>query len=214
MDIIKYSVAGVAGLSLFAASSAMAQSQLDIDLNNFVVSASSTSGGYTLDLSDDDNTEIENIRIDGMDAAGFADPFPDFDAGFMGELELSGDADSGTITGGFYELSDGQGNVFSFDNISGSYFDSGTGIGVVLNKMSGTGSFNSDTFAGVDVSGFTADNLPTSAITFFLNPEVLTGGTTDTTVDTDITVTIPSPTAATAGLGLMGLMAAGKRRRK
>ena len=214
MDIIKLSAAGVAGLGMFAVSTASAQSQLDIDLNNFVASASTTSDGYVLDLSSDSNTEIENIRIDGNDVAGFMDPFPDFDADFTGQLTLSGDASGGTITGGFYLLDDGQGNTFSFDNISGTYFDSGTGIGVVLNKMSGTGAFSSDVFAGADVSAFSDDNLPTSAITFFLMPSVLTDGAVDTTVDTDITVTIPSPTAATAGLGLMGLMAAGKRRRK
>ena len=213
MDITKLSVVGVAGLSMFAASSAMAQSQLDIDLNNFVVTSTSTSGGYVLDLMDDDNTDIENIRIDGMDADGFSDPFSD-GASFTGQLNLSGDADSGSITGGFYSMTDADGNMFSFDNITGSYFDSGTGIGVVLNKMSGTGSFSSNMFAGVDVSTFSGSNLPTSAITFFLDPSVLASNGSDTTVDTDITVTIPSPTAATAGLGLMGLMAAGKRRRK
>jgi uncharacterized protein (TIGR03382 family) len=49
---------------------------------------------------------------------------------------------------------------------------------------------------------------------FNLEDETLgTAAATDDEVDIDITVTIPTPSAALAGLGLMGVMAVGRRRR-
>lgn len=216
MKLSKLSAIGATAItaSIFAASSASAATELEIDLNNFMVTSSATGNGFELTLEDDANTSIQNIRIDGVDAPGFVDPFPG--ASFVGSLTLVGDASSGTITGGSYNLDDGAGNTFSFGNIRGSYLDSGSGIELVLLMQSSTGDFSSNTFAGVDVSAFNNDDsLPVSAIGFFFNRTLLTNpGSTDNVADTDITVTIPSPTAATAGLGLMGLMALGKRRRK
>ncbi len=202
--------------SIFAASSASAATQLEIDLNNFTVTSSATSDGFTLDLTEDENTDIKSIRIDGSDAPGFANPFP---AGsFSGELTLVGDSNSGTITGGSYTIDDGAGNTFSFSNITGSYLDSNSGIQLVLLMSSDNGNFSSDLFAGVDVSDFSDDTLPVGAIGFFFDESLLSNpGSSDNVADTDITidlaVVIPSPTAATAGLGLMGIMALGKRRR-
>ncbi len=193
---------------------ASAATQLDIDLNNFQVTSSATTGGFTLSLQDDANTELESIRLDGVDAAGFMNPFPGGD--FTGELSLVGDASEGQIVGGFYELTDGDGDTFRFDNIRGSYLDSGSGIQLVLLMRSNTGMFSSNDFAGVDVSEFFASGpLPVGALGFFFDRNLLINpGSVDNVADTDITVTIPSPTAATAGLGLMGIMALGKRRRK
>ena len=209
----------IAGIALAAAGltagAAQAQSTLAIDLNNFSVTSSATSDGFMLSLFDDDNTEIENVRINDMDAAGFADPFASVSADFNGELRLVGDANSGQIVGGFYELSGRGGNMFSFDGITGTYEDTGTGIQLAFYGRSNTGNFATDEFAGVDVSEFDRGNLPVSMLGFFFNRSLLTNvGSTDDVADTDIVVTIPSPTAATAGLGLMGLMAAGKRRRR
>ena len=197
MSTLNTSTAFVAAatIGVFAVSTVSAATQLDIDLNNFNVMGSTTSDGFVLDLSDDGDTEIQNIRIDGSDAGGFTDPFPDFPASFTGQLQLSGDASSGDVVGGFYNLSDGQGNVFSFSDATGSYFDSGTGIGVVLEFASNSGNFNTDMFAGVDVSTFSSSNaLPVSVIAFFFDPSVLSSnGGTDQTADSDITVVIPSP---------------------
>lgn len=211
----------LAGVALFAAAglagAAQAGSTLAIDLNNFSVTSAATSDGYTLSLFDDDNTEIENIRINDVDANGFNDPFTDTAvmANFVGELQLVGDANSGRIVGGFYELSGRSMNMFSFDNISGTYENTGTGIQLAFYGRSNTGDFATDEFAGVDVSEFDRDDLSVAMLGFFFNTGLLTNpGSTDTIADTDILVTIPSPTAATAGLGLMGLMAAGKRRRR
>ncbi len=209
----------LAGVALAAAGltagAAQAQSTLAIDLNNFSVTSAATSDGFTLSLFDDDNTEIENVRINDMDAGGFVDPFSRVSADFVGELNLVGDATSGRIVGGFYELSGRGSNMFSFDNISGTYEDTGTGIQLAFYGRSNSGDFATDEFAGVDVSEFDRDDLSVAMLGFFFNRSLLTNvGSTDEIADTDIVVTIPSPTAATAGLGLMGLMAAGKRRRR
>ncbi len=209
-------LSAVAGLAL-SAGVASADTQLDIDLNNFRVTSdfNSNAGLYQLAFSDDIDTEIASIRIDGDDAPGFSDPFAgNTSADFIALAELMGDENSGTVTSAIFQLTDDDGNVFTFDEVTGSYFDSGNAIEVVLIFESPDGEFNSGTFAGVDVSEFNdAQSLDVAAISFFVNRKLFTNrGHLDSMADADITIlAVPEP--ATAGL-LLGAAGLGLLRRR
>lgn len=200
---------------------ASADTQLDIDLNNFRVTAdfNADAGLYTLAFSDDIDTEIENIRIDGDDAAGFSDPFEgNTTADFIALAELEGTATSGTVTSAIFQLRDDAGNVFSFDEVGGFYQDTGTAIEVLLILSSPDGEFNSNEFAGVDVTMFNeAAPLDVSVAVFYVNRKLFTNrGHLDSTADADISVVaaMPVPEPATAGLLLGGAGLTLLRRRR
>ena len=188
----------VAALSIVGTASAQV-TQMDIDLNNFRVTGDVVSNTeYTLSMIDDHDTIIESIRIDGDDAAGFYDPFAgNTTADYSAIVNLTGSKSSGTVTSGIFQLTDDVGNVFSFDEVSGSYFDTGTGIELVLIMASDDGEFNSNTFSGVDVTTFnTAQSLDVSIVTFLLDRKVLVlDNFTDNAADADIAIVavVPSP---------------------
>ena len=208
MSMIRNLVALTAVAGLFgAASAASAQTEINIDLNDFTVTSTGSGGVVTgLDLGTDDDTAVTEIRIDG-------NPVVEFTSGveFTGSLTLDGLA----VTGGSYTLTGEGGNSFTVSNITGSIVNSGNGFDLAL-FLTGDGFFSGDTFEGVDVSVFNAaEPLQVSIIGFDFNSDLLDSvGSFDDEASFDFLGTIiPSPTAATAGLGLMGVLALGKRRK-
>lgn len=206
-----------AAFSVTAGLGTASAQRLDLDLNDFSVTSDHIDGSqFELSLFDDDDTLLADIDIDFEDAAGFADPFVGMtDADFTGSLSLSGTPSSGTVTGGLFRLEDDADNVFSFDDITGTYTDSGNRIELVMFLNSDTGDFNSNTFAGVDVSAFnTVPPLDVSVITFYFDRQLLVGNHTDIEADLDLAaVVIPEP-ATTATLGLIGVAGLLRRRRR
>ena len=207
-------VAAAAGTFAFAGV-ASAQTELKVDLNDFTVTSSSSTGGEvdTLTFGTDADTAITEILIDG-------NPVSEFDntVTFSGQINLNPDDSTseidGTVGSGSFTLTGAGGTNLTVDFVNGRYMDSGNGIQVVF-FLNGQSSFDADTFEGVDIGRFgNSSGLPTSLIGFFFDRELFTtAGYVDDDASFDFMVTIPSPTAATAGLGLMGVLALGKRRK-
>ncbi len=208
-------VAAVA--ATFVTNASLAQSQMDIDLNGFRVTGELVSATeFTLSMTDDHDTTIVSIRHDGEDAAGFYDPFAgSTSADYTAIVNLVGSKSAGVVSSGIFQLEDDMGNVFTFDEVEGTYFDSGTLIEVVLLLRSDDGEFNSNTFSGVDVTNFNnAPSLDVSVVTFSADRKLLTVDSfTDANVDADIRIdVVPSPTV-TSSLGVLGGLTLLRRRR-
>ena len=191
-----------------AAAVAQAANEIKIDLNDFTVTSVDGDNDGVVDglmFGTDGDTAVTEILIDG-------DPVETFttSVNFSGMLSLSGT----TVTGGQLVLADLDGNVFNVANVGGSIVSIGNAFDLAL-FMTGVGDFNSDVFEGVDVSDFNENEpLSVSILGFDFDNELLsTVGYTDEDGSFDLVTTIPSPTAATAGLGLMGALALGKRRK-
>ena len=206
-------VAAAAGTFAFAGV-ASAQTELKVDLNDFTVTSSSSTGGEvdTLTFGTDADTAITEILIDG-------NPVSEFDntVTFSGQINLNPDDSTseidGTVGSGSFTLTGVGGTSIVVDFVNGTYMDSGNGIQVVF-FMNGLANLDGDTFEGVDVTRFNSfDNLQTSIIGFYFDRSLFStpGFTEDASFD--FLLTVPSPTAATAGLGRMGVLALGKRRK-
>ena len=194
---------------LFGASAvASAANEIKIDLNDFTVTSLDNDNDGVVDglsFGTDGDTAVTEILIDGMPVETFTTS-----VNFSGELMLDGT----TVTGGQLILADLDGNVFNVANVGGSIVSIGNAFDLAL-FMTGVGDFNSDVFEGVDVSDFN-DNEPlnVSILGFdFANELLSTVGFVDDESSFEFLTVIPSPTAATAGLGLMGVLALGKRRK-
>lgn len=207
MTQIRTLTALTATAGVFAlASAASAATELSIDLNDFTVTSGGSNGVVdTLNFGTDDDTAITEIRLDG-------DPAATFTSG----VDVSGSLSLGagnTVTGGSFTLVGEGGSSYTVSNVSGQWVDSGNAIEISL-FLNGTGEFDSDTFEGVDVSDFSNNALPVSIIGFNFDRELFsTIGAVDEDASIDLLTVVPSPTAATAGLGLMGVLALGKRRK-
>lgn len=208
----------VAAAALAAAGSALAVTELQIDINalraqSYYDNGSKGFGGVnhtgTISLTSNSATNLAEILIDGV-AQNIA-------AGLL--MTVAGDIDlvNGFVTGGSMTVSLNNGDVFSADinNTPGQVqFQAGQGFsidGLIMNGM-----FNNSSFAGVDVSLWD-DNEPLSGsfIEFAFGPNIM-GFDGDTNLDIFLPVEnrpgIPAPMAGVmGGFGLLGL---GARRRR
>jgi hypothetical protein len=198
---------------MVAANNVAAQTLLDVNLNDFTVVSSPTSDGFTFDFAADGDTAINEIFLDGTPVPGFVNPFPSASAGLGGSFSLVGDDASGTIDAGNLTLTDADGNTLAFSNASGTYSDTGSGLGVTL-FLSGDGLLTGSSFAGVDLSGFEAASTG-NAVGFFFDSSLLSPvGDVDDEASIDLSfelTVIPEPTA---GLALAGTALLALRRRR
>ena len=214
--------AGAAAL-LVAAAPAAAK-ELMIDLNSFGLQVDYTQGSSsgTGTFSADGVTNIADISEDGVDLLGGS--VLTGVGGFTGSFTITPTAvdpgppivpTEGTISDFNFVLKDGSGGEYSVAGGSGFFERTNSGR-YSFDVDTSDGSFNAATFAGVDVSKFFAES-PGLAGEFF-NFELtesdfanlLGSDSFVATTDAEITVVVPSPSAALGGLGLIAI--AGIRR--
>ncbi|RMH27961.1 MAG: hypothetical protein D6693_04310 [Planctomycetota bacterium] len=211
---------GIQITAALAAASVMSAAQaaqvLQFDLNSLTATSSSlVSTGFTgtITLSKDANSTLNAILIDGVDQGIAAGQL----LAVTGSITLS----AGTVTGGSLSITDTGGNVYSANIVSGSgsvTLSAGQTGPFRIDGLTFQGMFNSNTFAGVDVSPWNASEpLNGSFLQFKFGQDANNDGIADSNVDTDsdidVFVIVPTPTAAgLAGLGLLGLGAVRRRR--
>ena len=205
----------IATTAIFAGATNASAAEIYVDVNDFQVRSQNLGGGnFNLTLSDDADTMLSDLRIDGVRPAGWYDPFTaGGSSDLTGSLLLSGNPVQGVVTGGTIVLTDDQGSTFDFGALSGTYRDSGTRQELVLFLTAGNGMIDGSTFAGADTTAFDGMPLDVSVITFYFDRALLVGARTDEDGDLDvIAVTIPEPTSvlAVAAMGGFGLL---RRRR-
>lgn len=208
-----------ASAALVTAGSALAITELQIDVNALRAQAyfgngSKGFGGVnhtgTIQLSSGSLSTLAGILIDGANqpiAAGLL-------MTFSGTINLN----NGFVTGGSMSLSLNNGDTFNTSIGGGAgqvQFQAGQGFSI--DGLLTGAVFNSNSFAGLDISPWFNDQpLDGSFINFAFGPNVM-GFDGDTDVDIflpadDDTPVIPTPLAGTmAGVGLLGL---GARRRR
>ena len=216
-----YTVAALVGLGV--AGAANATSVLQFDVNSLLAQAIAGQGGgpqpaegaafsatFTgaLFLSDDSNSTLADMLINGS-AQNIADGQLD---SFFGEIDLV----NGSVVGGGIAITDTSGNTYQaiISNGSGSVIDLGMGADepgrFLINGLTFAGEFNTNTFAGVDVSLWAdAEPLTGSFLEFKFTPDMQ--GVDD---DTDIDVFAVVPTPAPAAMGFLGLAGLGAIRRR
>lgn len=215
-----------AGLVAGIAGSAMAGTEVQLDVNGLtaVAAGNSFNSSFTgsLTLSGDANSSLQSVLKDGAAAAGFSGPYSGTALAFSATFTFAGgnisgigisvgvDLNNDTVIDDTYTASvvGGVGNIDPDAGLSGGW--------VVTAKTTG-GSFSGSTFAGVDVSEFFGMLVPGNFINFKINGSAINGSTrTDSDVDIDIfarTSVIPLPSAVgMASVGLVGV--AGIRRRR
>jgi len=194
----------VAVALLGVASAAQAGSVLTIDLNNFTVNASGAPGIRTLNLSDNANTVIANIAVDGVSAAG-SQPITDFTGQMFVDTSIAQNV-SGAIAGNFI-LTDQFLKTYSVAVLSGSYAYTGTGGDqVTISALTAGGLFSSSTFGGVNVSSWQSVQPVNGTIFQFAMSRAVfdaLGGGVDTDVDAEITAVVPLPATANMGIALI-----------
>ncbi|HBS30105.1 MAG TPA: hypothetical protein DEB06_11815 [Phycisphaerales bacterium] len=223
---MKTSLLLAAGLVAGLSGSAMAATEVQLDVNGLTAVASGTTfnASFTgsLTLSGDANSSLQSVLLDGAAAGGFTGPFAGALLSFAATFSFVGgnisgvgiavgvDTNADTVIDDTYTTSvvGGVGNIDADAGVPGAW--------VVTAKTAG-GAFNSATFAGVNVSDFFNMLLPGNFINFKINGSAINGSTrTDNDVDIDIfarTQIIPLPSAVgLASVGLFGV--AGVRRRR
>lgn len=223
---MKKSILLAAGLVAGLAGSAMAGTEVQLDVNGLTAVAAgntfNSSFTGTLTLSGDANSSLQSILKDGAAAAGFTGPYTGAALSFSAVFSFAGGNISGVgITVGV----DTNADTFIDDIYSTSVLagvgnidpDAGVPGGWVVTARTTQGSFNAATYAGVDVSEFFGMLVPGNFINFKINSSAINGATrTDSDVDIDIfarTSIIPLPSAV--GMASVGLISiAGVRRRR
>ncbi len=204
---------GLIALGAFAITGvAHANTLLQIDLNSLTATASSagfsTSFTGTISLSDDANSTLNGVKIDGTSqtiGAGFV----------LSSLTGSITTVGGAVTGGSFSVSVSDGfttDTYTASIVAGSgSINTQAGQGFTIDGLTFSGFFSSTSFAGVNVSVWDSNEpLTGSFLNFAFDPGA---GTTDADADLDVFVVVPLPTGA--GLGLAGLIGlAGVRRRR
>ncbi len=213
-------VAGLAG-------SANAATIVQMDVNSVTATAGSPAfgPGYTgnLTLSKNGNSGLFGMLKNGNGIGiGFGGPYTGANIAFNATFSFN----AGAITGIGFQLKvasalngvldniymasivPGVGNILNDPGKPGSYIVAAQTFG---------GSFNTNSFGGVDVSEFTGSDLPGNFLNFKIDGNLINGSTkTDNDVDIDIFVTsnaIPLPTPlALASAGLLGIAAIRRRR--
>jgi hypothetical protein len=195
---------------------------LEVDVNNFSVTVTNDSDPTTpetLTISDNVGLTSTSSTLNG----GFPSLLPVTDFTGVFTLDAGAPAQSGTITGTF-TLVDDDGNSYSVASASGTYEQSDDFIGMsdfLVNTSGGLFTFADPTveeFGGVAISRF-ADptvngSLFGSFFNFMIDSSIIEGGGTDSDADGELLVVVPSPSAALGGLGLLGVVAAGRTRRR
>jgi len=159
-------------------------------------------------LNEDDNSTLADMLINGNAQNIASDQL----MSFFSQVDLV----NGNVVGGSVSISDTSGNTYqAFISAGGSVFDLGVGSDepgrFLINGFTFAGEFNTNTFAGVDVSLWAdAEPLIGSFLDFKFTPDV--NGMDDDT-DVDLFVVVPTPAPAAMGfLGLAGLGAIRRRR--
>lgn len=213
-------IAGLAG-------STQAATIVQMDVNSVTATAGSPAfgPGYTgnLTLSNDGNSGLFGMLKNGNGIGiGFGGPYVGGNMSFSAVFSFN----AGAITGIGFQLKVASALNSVLDNI---YMASIVpGVGNILNDpgkpgsyivaaQTFGGSFNTNSFGGVDVSEFTGTSLPGNFLNFKIDGNLINGTSkTDADVDIDIFVTsnaIPLPTpVALASAGLLGLAAIRRRR--
>jgi len=215
-----------AGLVAGIAGSAMAGTEIQLDVNGLTaVAAGSTFNSSftgTLTLSGDTNSSLAAVLKDSSNAAGFSGPYTGAALSFSAVFSFA----AGNISGiGITVGVDTNADTFIDDVYTTSVLggvgnidpDAGLTGGWVVTAKTTQGSFNGSTYAGVDVSEFFGMLVPGNFINFKINGSLINGmSRTDSDVDIDIfarTSVIPLPSAVgMASVGLIGV--AGIRRRR
>ncbi|MEX1017694.1 MAG: hypothetical protein WDZ31_13210 [Phycisphaeraceae bacterium] len=208
------------GMTLGAGTAAQAESVLDIDINTITAtyndadlgpSPFSTNATGTIEFTKNSNSILAGMEIDhgsvGIPSSLLKD--------ITGELNLI----NGVVQSGFINIeawNDGTETTYGTYNAdlsaASQAVDSGSSLDFFVFANS-TGGFLDDTFAGVDVSTWQGTDYPGSIVTFRFRPN---SQGVDNSTDTDVTVVVPTPAAALAGLpmlGVLGLAYAIRRRR-
>ena len=201
----------VAGL---ATMSARADRVLQFDINSITASTGVSGFGTnftgTITLSKDADSMLTDLLIDGSAqniAAGQL-------SAFAGTITLN----NGVVSGGGFSITDTSGNIYAASIVNGvgdvtaAVNPGGFGPGpFTIDGLTFQGTFNSNTFAGVDVSTWNnREPLEGSFLQFKFGPDA---NGDDTNADVDIFVVVPLPApAGLAGLGLIGIGALRRRR--
>jgi len=181
------------GLTAGAASAGLPdpENELQIDINAFTTTISNPpfSIDYTgtLTMSDDDDTGLPSVLIDGMDqmlSGGFVS--------FMGQIDFV----NGDVTGGWFDVVVEETDLTQVSysatiqgGIGDVSFQAGQGFNV--DGLTFDGMFSHDVFMGVDVTDWTEDQpLNGSFLKFQFEPVTMKRGegTIDQDSDTDIDI--------------------------
>lgn len=177
---------------------------MQIDLDSITTDAGGSFGGTThtgtLAISGDANSTLVGILVDGSPQA--------FNAG-LGSLQGTIMLDGGNVVGGSFiiDATDGTQYLATINDGVGAVHTQ-AGQGFRIDGLTFAGAFNSNTFAGVDVSAWSGNQLDGSFLLHGYGPD---GNGVDSTVDFETWVTVPAP--ASAGLLALGGLFAARRRR-
>lgn len=203
-----------AGVTAFAITgSALAATELQLDLNAIVARSLDSSGNQTsfgglnhtgsIQLSSNDETQLAGVLIDGNPQG--------VTLGRLASLSGMIDLVDGTVMGGNFMVTLNNGDTFNADIMGGAgmvRFQAGEGFSI--DGLLSATTFSSDTFADIDISRwFNNQPLPGSFITFAFDPD--DSGVSENT-STDIFIVIPSPLAG--GMASVGLAGLAVRRRR
>ncbi len=203
---------GVIAAAGLIATSAMAGNEIQFDVNSVTAVASGPFGtGFTgtITLSDDANSTLSAILINGSDQGIASGQLSDF----SGTITLVG----GVVTGGSFTLEANGSETYMASIVAGSG-TVGTSAGstgpFTIDGLTFMGAFSGLTggtdFAGVDVTPWAGGAVRGSFLEFKFGPNA-SGVDTDADVDIFAVVPVPAP-AALAAAGLVGLASTRRRR--
>lgn len=216
-----------AGIAVGVSGSAFAATVVQLDVNSLtaVAAGNTFNSAFTgsLTLAKDGNSALANVLKNGQGVGiGFTGPYSGANFSFAATfnfvngnitglgLDVGVDTNNDTVIDDTYTaiVNAGMGNILADAGNPGSY---------IVAASTRDGTFNSMSFAGVDVSEFFNFLAPGNFINFKITGSAINGATrTDTDVDIDIFATteiIPLPTpVGMAACGLVGV--AGIRRRR
>jgi hypothetical protein len=207
--LVRAALLGV--VPVLAAGSADAAMMLQMDVNSATVSADGAFAGvnHTGALTfgwTSEVTTLFDILID--DATTGASPVT---ASVSGMIQLvDGQVDGGFITVEAFDAGMMSLGVFTTEILPGAgQVTEQAFVGYKIDGLLAGGSFDSDSFNGVDVTEWRANEpLDGSFLTFAYNPDAMG---VDSAVDLDLWVNVPAP-GAVALFGLGGIVALKRRR--
>lgn len=227
--------AGLAlGLTLGMGTDVSADEVLQLDLNNYGALWRPTNGSDAFSADATGTIHIGGELLDngilaGIDVGPDEDSLtsaPGFDSSLFEGLVGSIDLLNGNVVGGSIDVTardnDTDLNIVTYSaslnngSVSDQFLD--TDFRYVIGGNT-TGGFSDEQFAGVDVSPWTGNDRRGSFLQFQFNPQDYDQqleGFRDSSTDMDLTVVVPTPAAALAGLPLLGVLGLGyaiRRRR-
>ena len=192
-----------AGCVVALAGAAQGQ-MLQIDLNSLTADAGGSFGGTshtgTLAFFADANSALVGILIDGVAQTVTGD---------LGALQGTIELVNGVVVGGGFVIDATDGTQYLASIVGGSgRVNTQAGQGYRIDGLTFAGAFNGPSFAGVDVSAWSGNQLDGSFLLHGYGPD---GNGLDSTVELDSWVVVPTPASATL-LALGGFLAARRRR--